>query len=122
MIDSQKKIIEDLKKKQKELLGAHKKELSLVSLTINKKESRQTHRKFYKKKIRAVLEIYNGQLKHLNKTLDSVNIKDLETEQTLTLNLISLNAMSKHPPVQIVFFQKMSQIYLIVSIIFSERA
>lgn len=88
-----KKIIEDLKKKQKELVGAHKKELSLVSLTINKKESRQTHRKFYKKKIRAVLEIYNGQLKHLNKTLDSVNIKDLETEANsdFKLNFIERN-------------------------------
>jgi hypothetical protein len=94
MIDSQKKIIEDLKKKQKELVGAHKKELSLmslVSLTINKKESRKTYRKFYKKKIRDVLEIYNGQLKHL--TLDSVNIKDLETEANsdFKLNFIERN-------------------------------
>ncbi len=80
LVESQKKKWRILLKKKREIEKDYKHKLSRLSLTINKKENRNFQHKFYKKKIRLAFENYNSQLKDINKTLVSVNIKDLDRE------------------------------------------
>lgn len=91
--------LDHINQKHIKMIADHKKELNKFKLTVNKKENRNTLNKIYKKKIKVILEIFNNQLKGLNKELHSVTIKSVaNNESKFKINFIESDFIDDQEP------------------------